>query len=149
MWSIAIGRAAAEILTYRKIAVKNLSGRVSLPIGCGKVRIMALRENGNLSGVCECEWCSDGCPVGAKIYEVEKKTTGRRFVDNRQWVIAMSERSRLPNSLKSRTVGWMETGLSQVDAARHLNVPCSVVPRLWNQYQTKASVSRRHVPGRP
>ncbi|GFW89514.1 hypothetical protein TNCV_1514651 [Trichonephila clavipes] len=25
-------------------------------------------------GGCECEWCSDGCPVGAKIYEVEKKT---------------------------------------------------------------------------
>ncbi|GFU41315.1 uncharacterized protein TNCV_3011381 [Trichonephila clavipes] len=24
----------------------------------------------------ECEWCSDGCPVGAKIYEVEKETAG-------------------------------------------------------------------------
>ncbi|GFU05496.1 uncharacterized protein TNCV_3291361 [Trichonephila clavipes] len=22
----------------------------------------------------ECEWCIDGCPVGAKIYEVEKET---------------------------------------------------------------------------
>ncbi|GFW41202.1 uncharacterized protein TNCV_842421 [Trichonephila clavipes] len=22
------------------------------------------------------EWCSDGCPVGAKIYEVEKETSG-------------------------------------------------------------------------
>ncbi|GFV86841.1 uncharacterized protein TNCV_3965711 [Trichonephila clavipes] len=24
----------------------------------------------------ECEWCSDGYPVGAKIYEVEKETAG-------------------------------------------------------------------------
>ncbi|GFW77830.1 HTH_Tnp_Tc3_2 domain-containing protein [Trichonephila clavipes] len=40
-------------------------------------------------------------------------------------------------------------GLSQADAARHLNVSRSVVHRLWNQYQTEASVSRRHVPGRP
>ncbi|GFU80968.1 uncharacterized protein TNCV_1277141 [Trichonephila clavipes] len=23
---------------------------------------------------CECEWCSDGCPVGAKIYEVKKNS---------------------------------------------------------------------------
>ncbi|GFW64011.1 hypothetical protein TNCV_707161 [Trichonephila clavipes] len=23
-----------------------------------------------------CEWCSDGCPVGAKIYEVERETVG-------------------------------------------------------------------------
>ncbi|GFY07386.1 HTH_Tnp_Tc3_2 domain-containing protein [Trichonephila clavipes] len=43
----------------------------------------------------------------------------------------------------------MEVRLSQVDAARHLNVSRSVVPRLWNQYQTGASVSRRHVSGLP
>ncbi|GFW17908.1 transposable element Tcb2 transposase [Trichonephila clavipes] len=34
-------------------------------------------------------------------------------------------------------------------AARRVNVSCSMVHRLWNQYQTEASVSRRHVPGRP
>ncbi|GFU66354.1 transposable element Tc3 transposase [Trichonephila clavipes] len=34
-------------------------------------------------------------------------------------------------------------------AARRLNVSRSVVHRLWNQYQTEVSVSRRHVPGRP
>ncbi|GFV65310.1 uncharacterized protein TNCV_4573101 [Trichonephila clavipes] len=72
-----------------------------------------------------------------------------KFVDNRQWGLAMSERSRLPDSLRWRAVGWMEMELSQADAARRLNVSCSVVHRLWNQYQTEASVSRRHVIGRP
>ncbi|GFX10060.1 uncharacterized protein TNCV_4539311 [Trichonephila clavipes] len=38
----------------------------------------------------------------------------------------MSQRRRLPNSLRWRAVGWMEMGLSQADAARRLNV-CLVV----------------------
>ncbi|GFU50283.1 transposable element Tcb2 transposase [Trichonephila clavipes] len=61
----------------------------------------------------------------------------------------MSERSRLPDSLRWRAVGWMEMGLSQADTARRLNISPNAVHRLWNQYKTKASVSRRPVPGRP
>ncbi|GFW96514.1 HTH_Tnp_Tc3_2 domain-containing protein [Trichonephila clavipes] len=61
----------------------------------------------------------------------------------------MSERSRLPHSLRWRAVRWMEMVLSHTDAARRLNVSRSVVHLLWNQYQTEVSVSRRHVPGRP
>ncbi|GFW93511.1 uncharacterized protein TNCV_47141 [Trichonephila clavipes] len=61
----------------------------------------------------------------------------------------MSQRRRLPNSLSWRAVGWMEMGLSQADAARRLNVSRSVVHRLWDQYQSEDSVSRRPVPGRP
>ncbi|GFY14403.1 uncharacterized protein TNCV_1021681 [Trichonephila clavipes] len=61
----------------------------------------------------------------------------------------MSQRRRLPNSLRWRAVGWMEMGLSQADAARRLNVSRSVVQRLWDQYQSEDSVSRRAVPGRP
>ncbi|GFY10822.1 transposable element Tcb2 transposase [Trichonephila clavipes] len=61
----------------------------------------------------------------------------------------MSQRRRLPNSLRWRAVGWMEMGLSQADAARRLNVSRSVVQRLWNRYQSEDSVSRRPVPGRP
>ncbi|GFW84771.1 transposable element Tcb2 transposase [Trichonephila clavipes] len=61
----------------------------------------------------------------------------------------MSQRRRLPNSLRWRAVGWMEMGLSQADAARRLNVSRSVVQRLWDQYQFEDSVSRRPVPGRP
>ncbi|GFV47599.1 transposable element Tcb2 transposase [Trichonephila clavipes] len=55
----------------------------------------------------------------------------------------MSQRRRLPNSLRWRAVGWMEMGLSQADAARRLNVSRSVVQRLWDQYQSEDSVSRR------
>ncbi|GFS76610.1 transposable element Tcb2 transposase [Trichonephila clavipes] len=61
----------------------------------------------------------------------------------------MSERSRLPDSLRWRVVRWTEMGLSHADAVRSLNVSRCVVNRLWNQYQTKASGSRRHVLGRP
>ncbi|GFV95828.1 transposable element Tcb2 transposase [Trichonephila clavipes] len=61
----------------------------------------------------------------------------------------MSQRHRLPNSLRWRAVGWMEMGLSQADVARRLNVSRSVVQRLWDQYQSEDSVSRRPVPGRP
>ncbi|GFU89825.1 transposable element Tc3 transposase [Trichonephila clavipes] len=60
----------------------------------------------------------------------------------------MSQRRRLPNSLRWRAVGWMEMGLSQADVARRLNVSRSVVQRLWDQYQSEDSVSRRPVPGR-
>ncbi|GFU80164.1 uncharacterized protein TNCV_3987731 [Trichonephila clavipes] len=37
----------------------------------------------------------------------------------------------------------MEMGLSQADVARRLNVSRSVVQRLWDQYQSEDSVSRR------
>ncbi|GFW93950.1 paired domain-containing protein [Trichonephila clavipes] len=71
------------------------------------------------------------------------------FVDNSHWGLTMFERSRLPDSLRWRAVGWMKTRLSQADAARRPNVSRSVVHRLWNQYKTGASVSRIHVSGRP
>ncbi|GBM37327.1 hypothetical protein AVEN_78074-1 [Araneus ventricosus] len=61
----------------------------------------------------------------------------------------MSRRSRLPDSLRWRAVGWMGMGLSQADAPRRLNVSRSVVQRFWDQYQSEDSVSRRHVSGRP
>ncbi|GFY28555.1 HTH_Tnp_Tc3_2 domain-containing protein [Trichonephila clavipes] len=48
-----------------------------------------------------------------------------------------------------KAVVWMEMRLSQADAARRLNVTRGVVHLFWNQYQIEASVSRRHVPGRP
>ena len=61
----------------------------------------------------------------------------------------MSRRCRLADSLRWRVIGWMEMGLSQADAARRLNVSRSVVQRLWDQFQSDNSVSRRPVPGRP
>ncbi|GFW84046.1 uncharacterized protein TNCV_1662131 [Trichonephila clavipes] len=60
----------------------------------------------------------------------------------------MSQRRRLPNSVKVAG-SWMDgMGLSQADAARRLNVSRSVVQRLWD-HQSEDSVSRRPVPGRP
>ncbi|GBL95543.1 hypothetical protein AVEN_54142-1 [Araneus ventricosus] len=61
----------------------------------------------------------------------------------------MSRRSCLPDSLRWRSVGWMEMGSSQADVARRLNASRSVVQRLWDQYRSEDSVSRRHVSGRP
>ncbi|GBN40835.1 hypothetical protein AVEN_274479-1 [Araneus ventricosus] len=61
----------------------------------------------------------------------------------------MSRRSRLPDSLSWRAVGWMEMDLSQADVARRLNVSRSVIQRLWDQYQSENSVARRHVSVRP
>ncbi|GBN51828.1 hypothetical protein AVEN_23549-1 [Araneus ventricosus] len=43
----------------------------------------------------------------------------------------------------------MEIGLTEADAAICLNVSRSVVQRLWDQYQSEDSVSRRHVSCRP
>ncbi|PRD29766.1 UNVERIFIED_CONTAM: hypothetical protein NCL1_28430 [Trichonephila clavipes] len=40
---------------------------------------------------------------------------------------AIAERSRLPDSLRWRAVGWMEMVLLQANAARRLNVSRSVV----------------------
>ncbi|GFV26119.1 transposable element Tcb2 transposase [Trichonephila clavipes] len=61
----------------------------------------------------------------------------------------MSERSNLHDLLRWRVVGWMEMELSHSDPARRLNVSRNVVHRLWNQYQTEASLSTKHVPERP
>ncbi|GBN29792.1 hypothetical protein AVEN_136005-1 [Araneus ventricosus] len=61
----------------------------------------------------------------------------------------MSRRGRLPDLLRWRAVGWMKMGLSQADAARRLNASRSVIQRLWDQYQSEDSVSRRHVSCRP
>jgi len=43
----------------------------------------------------------------------------------------------------------MEMGLSQAETARRLNVGRNVVHRLWNQFQTEGTISRRPGQGRP
>ncbi|GFX75940.1 uncharacterized protein TNCV_2239111 [Trichonephila clavipes] len=63
----------------------------------------------------------------ALLPAVKGARLSERFVNKRQWGLAMSERSRLPDSLKWRVVEWMEMELSQVDAAKRLNVSRSVV----------------------
>ncbi|GFW12730.1 hypothetical protein TNCV_3884401 [Trichonephila clavipes] len=58
----------------------------------------------------------------SQAFVITCTTFGSRCVDNRQWGLAMSERSRLADSLRWKVVGWMEMGLSQADAAKRLNV---------------------------
>ena len=60
--------------------------------------------------------------------------------------LILFRRNSLPDSLQWKAV--MEMELSQADAARFFYVSCCVVQRLWNQFQTTDSVSRRSVPGR-
>ncbi|GFT67879.1 paired domain-containing protein [Trichonephila clavipes] len=86
---------------------------------------------------------------GREDDEIQKTVDHLKFVDNMQWGITMSEKRHLPDSLKCRVVGCIEMVLYHADTARRLNVSRSVVPRLWNQYQTEAYVSRRNVPGQP
>ncbi|GFU44527.1 transposable element Tcb2 transposase [Trichonephila clavipes] len=64
----------------------------------------------------------------------------------------MSQRRRLPNSLRWRAVGWMEMGLSQADAARRLNVsrlyarrPVVCVPLNGRQRRNRLCWAREHV----
>ncbi|GFX83253.1 uncharacterized protein TNCV_4988471 [Trichonephila clavipes] len=53
--------------------------------------------------------------------------------------------ARLPGMFRLQNASYKR----QADAARRFNVSRSVVQRLWDQYQSEDSVSRRPVPGRP
>ncbi|GFT70856.1 transposable element Tcb2 transposase [Trichonephila clavipes] len=48
-----------------------------------------------------------------------------------------------------RRLDGLKWGCHRLMLLGGFNVSRSAVHRLWNQYQTEASVSRRHVPGRP
>ena len=61
----------------------------------------------------------------------------------------MSSRQHLPVELRYRAIGRLEAGQRQADVARWLNVDRSVVSRLWQQFQTTQSASRRYSQGRP
>ena len=84
------------------------------------------------------------CIVGCKFYMCLLIISFvLNFVQDSQ---IMFRRNRLPDSLRWRVVGWIEIGLSQADAARRLNVSRSEIQRLWNQFQTTESASRRPIP---
>lgn len=61
----------------------------------------------------------------------------------------MTSRHHLPAELRWRAIGRLEAGQRQTDVARWLNVSPSVVHRLWRQFQTTDSASRRFSQGRP
>ncbi|GFX59085.1 uncharacterized protein TNCV_3815191 [Trichonephila clavipes] len=51
----------AGILTSRKVYSEESEWKSE-----SSYWLMKSEDNGCPCGVCECEWCSDGCPVGAK-----------------------------------------------------------------------------------
>ncbi|KFM70818.1 Transposable element Tcb2 transposase, partial [Stegodyphus mimosarum] len=62
----------------------------------------------------------------------------------------MAQRRQLEMFAKGRIVGMLESGRSQTEVSRILNVNQSVISRLWQRFQrTGDSVTRRPVSGRP
>ncbi|KAF8781683.1 hypothetical protein HNY73_012057 [Argiope bruennichi] len=55
----------------------------------------------------------------------------------------MGSHNRLDDSLRWRAVGRLETGQSQAEVTRRLQVAPKVVSRLWNQFQTNGTVTRK------
>ncbi|GFS82413.1 uncharacterized protein TNCV_1212941 [Trichonephila clavipes] len=63
------GSFEAWILTSRKVFSEESEWKSSY-------LLLKSENNGSGKMVSECEWWSDGRPVGAKIYEVEKEAAG-------------------------------------------------------------------------
>ncbi|KFM57858.1 Transposable element Tcb2 transposase, partial [Stegodyphus mimosarum] len=61
----------------------------------------------------------------------------------------MAQRRQLEMFAKGRIVGMLESGRSQTEVSRILNVNQSVISRLWQRFQRMEDVTRRPVSGRP
>lgn len=61
----------------------------------------------------------------------------------------MAQRRQLDMFVKGRIIGMLESGRSQTEASRILNVPQCAISRLWQRFQSTGDVTRRPVPGRP
>lgn len=61
----------------------------------------------------------------------------------------MAQRRQLDMFAKGRIVGMLESGRSQTEVSRILNVNQSVISRLWQRFQRTGDVTRRPVSGRP
>ncbi|KFM70944.1 hypothetical protein X975_20608, partial [Stegodyphus mimosarum] len=61
----------------------------------------------------------------------------------------MAQRRQLEMFVKGRIFGMLESGRSQTEVSRILNVNQSVISRLWQRFQRTGDVIRRPVLGRP
>ena len=61
----------------------------------------------------------------------------------------MTSSHHLPAELRWKAIGKLEGGQCQTEMARWINVSPFVVLRLWRQFQTTDSASRRFNQGRP
>ena len=63
--------------------------------------------------------------------------------------INMDRRRQIDSFMKGRIIGRLENGQSQTEVSRELNVPQSVISRLWRRFQDEGNVTRRPIQGRP
>ncbi|GFS67651.1 hypothetical protein TNCV_4363431 [Trichonephila clavipes] len=89
-----------------------------------------------------------GQPIGVTVHSTQQPIREQLLISKpRQKLLKIyhpdeAQKPRLPDPIV-QPIAVMPLSRTR------LNVSRSVVHRLWNQYQTEASVSRRHIPGLP
>ncbi|GFW89210.1 HTH_Tnp_Tc3_2 domain-containing protein [Trichonephila clavipes] len=61
----------------------------------------------------------------------------------------MAQRKHLDDFLRSRIIGRLEYGRTQLEVSEELEIAQSVIFRLWQQFQNDDNVSRCYSTGRP
>ncbi|GFW80052.1 transposable element Tcb1 transposase [Trichonephila clavipes] len=63
--------------------------------------------------------------------------------------IVMAQRNHLDDFLRSRIIGRLECGRTQMEVSEELGIAQSVISRLWQRFQDDVNVSRCYRTGRP
>ncbi|GFT07229.1 transposable element Tcb1 transposase [Trichonephila clavipes] len=63
--------------------------------------------------------------------------------------IVMAQRKHLDDFLRSRIIGRLECGRTQLEVSKKLGIAQSVIARLWQRFQDDGNVSRYYSTGRP
>ncbi|GFS71521.1 huntingtin [Trichonephila clavipes] len=63
--------------------------------------------------------------------------------------IVMAQRKHLDDFLRSRIIGRLECGRTQLEVSKELGIAQSVISRLWQRFQDDGNVSRCYSTGRP
>ncbi|GFV76740.1 uncharacterized protein TNCV_4729601 [Trichonephila clavipes] len=74
-------------------------------------------------------------------------STVKAFQCNSRIVIA--QRKHLDGFLRSRSIGQLECGRTQMEVSEELGIAQSVISRLWQRFQDDGNVSRCYSTGRP
>ncbi|GFX98387.1 HTH_Tnp_Tc3_2 domain-containing protein [Trichonephila clavipes] len=61
----------------------------------------------------------------------------------------MAQRKHLDDFLRSRIIGRLECGRTQLEVSEELGIAQSVISRLWQRFQDDGNVSRCYSTGRP
>lgn len=66
-----------------------------------------------------------------------------------QYSLVMAQRHHLSEGQKWRIIGRIEGGQTQMEVAQDLNIPQSVISRVWSRFLSTGSVDRQPGQGRP